>query len=257
MNSLHPFFFGLGASLLIVVCSYLLPEAFVTDALAFLFIALGYLYVTRAWDEERVARGALTSARIEKRLKSSGLLFGGLLSPEPLKWSKVMLRLLNATWSASWLFFCIALPYSLAFFFYFQPSSSFSFSNAWRGPDAALFTFGPSQKFLELALAHLMVIALPEEFFLRGALQPALIRRWGPGFRIWGGSLGWANLVVSLIFALGHFLTTFDLTRLSVFFPSLLFGWLASRKGSISSSVILHAQCNLLVVWLNQGWFGT
>ena len=257
--SFHPLVIGVLSSLLVVACSYLISPAWVTDTLALLFLGLGYYFVTRAWGAKRQSVSVPQEARekaqlMEKRLNDAGLLFGGLLSSGPLQFKDLARRGLQAFTGATWIFLCIALPYSAAFWLYFEPGDHFSFAKAWCGPHAGLFPGGPSSAFLELILAHLFVIALPEELFFRGFLQPALIRRWGARPLLWGGSLGWANLSVSLLFALGHYLTSLDPQRLAVFFPSLLFGWLAQRRGSISSSVILHAQCNLLVIWLNQGW---
>jgi membrane protease YdiL (CAAX protease family) len=56
-------------------------------------------------------------------------------------------------------------------------------------------------------------------------------------------------LITSAIFALLHFLVGFDPSRLAVFFPSLLFGWLYVRTGGILAPVLVHAACNLLVAF--------
>jgi membrane protease YdiL (CAAX protease family) len=44
------------------------------------------------------------------------------------------------------------------------------------------------------------------------------------------------------------------ITRLAVFFPALLFGWLRARTGGIGASVVFHALCNLYVLSLMRGF---
>jgi membrane protease YdiL (CAAX protease family) len=92
---------------------------------------------------------------------------------------------------------------------------------------------------------ELFVTALPEEFFYRGWLQARLKRVWPGGPRLLGVVVGPALLVTSALFALGH-LAIFQVSRLAVFFPALLFGWLRERTGTVVGSTLLHAGCNIL-----------
>ena len=92
---------------------------------------------------------------------------------------------------------------------------------------------------------EIFVTALPEEFFYRGWLQARLKRVWPGGARIAGVVVGPAFLVVAALFALGH-LAIFQGSRLLVFFPALLFGWLRERTGTIVGSTLFHAACNIL-----------
>lgn len=95
-------------------------------------------------------------------------------------------------------------------------------------------------------LTHLIVVALPEEFFFRGYLLGRLREAWPGGVRLGGVRLGPAVLVSSLLFALGHYLVDFVPARMAVFFPALAFAWLRERTGSIAPGVIFHALCNVL-----------
>lgn|GEM_PF-2326644 len=118
-------------------------------------------------------------------------------------------------------------------------------------------------------LTELIFIALPEEFFYRGYLMTRLkhffdtrIFRRAPSEpspsdappqkrrRFLGISA--ENLVVSLLFALGHVLIPIGgvlmLSRASVFFPSLAFGWLRERTDSIVAPVVYHAGANMMVL---------
>ena len=92
---------------------------------------------------------------------------------------------------------------------------------------------------------ELFVTALPEEFFYRGWLQARLKRVWPSGARIAGVVVGPAFLLTAGLFAVGH-LAVFRPSRLAVFFPALLFGWLRERTGTVVGSTIFHAGCNIL-----------
>lgn len=88
---------------------------------------------------------------------------------------------------------------------------------------------------------QLFFVALAEEFYFRGVLQPALEKRL---------SKYPALIVGALIFALAHVVADQHFLRLLVFFPGLLFGWLKMRSGSIFPSVLFHAFSNLVYFFL-------
>jgi hypothetical protein len=94
-------------------------------------------------------------------------------------------------------------------------------------------------------LGQLFVVALPEEFFFRGYLQGRLSERM---------RLAAALPLSAALFALGHFLVSFDPGSLAVFFPGLLFGLLRARTGSVLAGTLLHASCNLLIDILHRSW---
>jgi membrane protease YdiL (CAAX protease family) len=126
------------------------------------------------------------------------------------------------------------------------------FVGAWKAAKTPTLDWG----FAERVASQLIVIALPEEYFFRGFLQTRLEQVWAPRRRLLGGALGWALVVASLLFALGHVITDFNPLRLAVFFPSLLFGWLRSATGALLASVLFHASCNVLIDLLNRSFFG-
>jgi len=92
---------------------------------------------------------------------------------------------------------------------------------------------------------EVFVTALPEEFFYRGWMQTRLKRVWPGGARIAGVLVGPAFLLTAALFAVGH-LAIFQASRLLVFFPALLFGWLRERTGTVVGSTLFHAGCNIL-----------
>ena len=111
-------------------------------------------------------------------------------------------------------------------------------------PDAAM-----------LALSQLVVVAIPEELFFRGYLMERLERVWPPTRRLFGAKVGWALLVSSALFAIGHVAVIPNPQRLAVFFPALLFGWMRARTGSIAAGALYHALCNILADTLHTSYF--
>ena len=91
---------------------------------------------------------------------------------------------------------------------------------------------------LMAVLSQLLVVALPEEFFFRGYLQGRLSEIL---------PLRKSLLLTATLFALGHFLVTFDPAALAVFFPGLAFGLLRHYTGSVLAGTLFHAACNLFM----------
>lgn len=94
-------------------------------------------------------------------------------------------------------------------------------------------------------LMQLLLVALPEEVFFRGYLQNRL------GNNIKG------IVVVSLLFALGHFITlcvggehNLSVCSQSVltFFPSLVMGYLYYKTGTLWASVLFHFLANIVYI---------
>lgn len=104
------------------------------------------------------------------------------------------------------------------------------------------------------AIDQLLVVALPEEFFYRGFLQTRLRDAWPQGRVFLGSRLGPAFFVTAALFAIGH-LAIFEVARLAVFFPALLFGWLRERTGTVVGACLLHAACNLYDLILRASFF--
>jgi membrane protease YdiL (CAAX protease family) len=100
--------------------------------------------------------------------------------------------------------------------------------------------------FAQLALAQLLVVALPEEYFFRGYVQTRLEARWPSRRRLLGAQVGLALVVASALFAVAHLLVDGNGLRLAVFFPALVFGWMRQATGSILAGVLFHAASNLV-----------
>lgn len=109
-------------------------------------------------------------------------------------------------------------------------------------------------RFLEWVIDQTFVVALPEEFFYRGYLQTRLRDAWPKGRLFFGARLGPAFWLTALLFALGH-LAIFEVWRLAVFFPALLFAWMRERSGSVVGAALFHAAANLLVQVLDASFF--
>lgn len=100
---------------------------------------------------------------------------------------------------------------------------------------------------LVMLTSQLILVALPEEWFYRGYLQQRFDNAFGTPWRILGANLGWGWLLASVCFALGHLVLDARPERLAVFFPSLLFGYMKARTGSVFAPTLFHALSN---VWI-------
>ena len=104
---------------------------------------------------------------------------------------------------------------------------------------------------LHLLLLHLIGVALPEEAFYRGYLQPQLQARWPARGRL--ARAGWdvGSLTATGLFAVGHFVGEWQPARLLTFFPGLMFARLRQQQGNLAACIGLHALCNLFAAaWL-------
>ena len=96
-------------------------------------------------------------------------------------------------------------------------------------------TFHPVPLSAWFCVSQLVFTALPEETFFRGSLQPSLLPE-----------RPYASIIItSVVFALAHLVSERNPLRLLVFFPSLLFGWLRLRSGSVVPGIFFHALCNV------------
>lgn len=114
-----------------------------------------------------------------------------------------------------------------------------------RWPQGAGEWFAATAWLLELTAVNMLGVALPEETFYRGYLQPRLQQQWPTSRRIAGVPLGRAAVVTAALFALGHFLGEWNPLRWGPFFPALLFAWLRNATGSIAGAVFFHGLCNV------------
>ena len=92
-------------------------------------------------------------------------------------------------------------------------------------------------------LIQLLLVALPEEVFFRGYLQQKL------------GNTVKGVIAVSLLFALGHFVTlclggggglSVCSQAVLTFFPSLVMGYLYMSTGTLWASIIFHFLANIV-----------
>jgi membrane protease YdiL (CAAX protease family) len=100
---------------------------------------------------------------------------------------------------------------------------------------------------LAYILIHLGLVAYPEEYFFRGYLLPRLDQRLGTPRRVLGVALGRGLVLSALAFALLHPILIPGPHRLLVFFPALLFGWLAARQRELGAAILVHAASNVLL----------
>jgi membrane protease YdiL (CAAX protease family) len=170
-----------------------------------------------------------------------GLTFAGLVLPGKLDYGRVAL---SAAKAAGWALLVAAVVF-VPFFFGWR---------WWWKAGAEFHLVMKPYDLLNEALGQLLIISLPEEAFYRGYVQTRLDDALPRQIRVLGAKVGPSLFITSLLFALGHFATVHHASRLAVFFPSLLFGWLRSRTGGIGAGVIFHAMCNMFSVLLGKGY---
>jgi CAAX protease family protein len=213
-------------TLLVAVVSAALPARFVATAVGFVFLGATWLLAWRS-DDARVRR--------------YGLALGGLVLPGRLELGPLFAA---AGGALAWALALAALTF-VPFFLGWR---------AWWAPKLAFhLALAPSDTLNEVA-GQFVVIALPEEAFYRGYLQSRLDDAWGARVRVLGAPLGPGVLVASAIFAGGHLATIHQPTRLAVFFPALVFGWLRARTGGIGAPLAFHALCNIFSEMLGRGY---
>ncbi|HEY4013445.1 MAG TPA: MrtC family glutamic-type intramembrane protease [Polyangiaceae bacterium] len=190
------------------------------------------------------ATWALVWRHDDDRVQRAGLALGGLVLPGHLRLGALAR---SAAIACAW---GLGLAAVVAIPFYFG-------WHAWWGRTMPRLTFSIAVRPMEVVdetMAQVLAIALPEEAFYRGYLQSRLDDAWPPRWRVLGARVGPGLLAGAAVFAVGHVVTVHAATRLAVFFPALLFGWLRARTGGIGASVCFHAICNLYSQALGRGY---
>jgi len=100
-----------------------------------------------------------------------------------------------------------------------------------------LITFLLNPEKWQLIVSSLLFAALPEEWFFRGYLLVRINQVIKNPLH--------TNILTSIIFSLLH-LPTQGLFGISVFFPSLVFGWLYLKTNNIFLVISVHALSNIL-----------
>jgi len=142
-----------------------------------------------------------------------------------------------------WISLIVLVPFSVIYLLY---------QGWWRA--AAIVPVIPEQ-WGRMVFYQLVYVGFPEELFFRGYLQQRFDDAFGRPYRLLGASWGPGLLMANLLFAAGHLLVTGDVSRLSVFFPGLLFGWLLARTGALIAPMLFHGLCNSVLFTL-QAWVG-
>ena len=106
------------------------------------------------------------------------------------------------------------------------------------GVSRALHGVAPAEGWL----SFVVLVPVAEELIFRGWLQPKMLKsRWGA--RAWR-SVTTANVATSILFVGAHFFAQPPLWALSVFLPSLAFGYMRDRHASVLPAILLHVAFN-------------
>jgi membrane protease YdiL (CAAX protease family) len=210
---------------LVTLASSYAPERHVATAVGAIFLGATWIHVWRK-DDATVIR--------------HGVDLGGLVLPARI--GEAFAR--RAAVAVGWALLVAAVTF---------PPFVVGWRAVWHPPlPFELGRVGAQSVVTEFA-AQLLLVALPEEAFFRGYLQTQLTDALPPRGQILGAPFGWAVLLTSAVFALGHVATVPEAGRLAVFVPSLLFGWLRARTGGIGAGCIYHALCNTISDTLVRG----
>ncbi len=117
------------------------------------------------------------------------------------------------------------------------------------------FKMAPIRIFFDPLPYQILAVALPEEFYFRGFLQPMMNKIWKPKWHLFGVNLGWGWIVTALVFAFAHSVIQLKWWHFSIFFPALIFGYLKERTGSITAPVLFHAFSNAFMSWFVRNYF--
>lgn len=98
---------------------------------------------------------------------------------------------------------------------------------------------------LSWLFSQLLVVALPEEMFFRGYVLGRLRGCFAPQHKLLGVPFGIAHVLSAALFALIHLVILPSPARLLVFFPALLFAWLAERSRGVFAPAAHHALANV------------
>ncbi|MCA9587283.1 MAG: CPBP family intramembrane metalloprotease [Myxococcales bacterium] len=210
----------------VTVASALLPDRYIATAVAFVFLAATWATVWR---------------RDDAHVEACGLALGGVVLPGKLDGRRIARAVgRSLLWAA--IFAAITfVPFFFGWRHYWRPHGAFGLR---------IFPLDLANE----AFGQLVIIALPEEAFYRGYLQSRLDAVFPKKINVLGARVGVSLLVTSALFAAGHFATIREPSRLAVFFPSLLFGWLRARTGGIGAGVTYHASCNVFSELLGKGF---
>jgi hypothetical protein len=209
----------------VTLVSHLAPDDYANTIVGALFLGATWLLVLR---------------RDTAVVRAYGMSLGGLTEPVKLEAA----RLLREGGAAlGWCLLLMAIVF---------PPFWYGYGIYWNVGELHLAL--PDDA-LSRVLGQVLVIALPEEAFFRGYLQSALDGAWSAKrWRILGAELGPGWLLSAAIFAVGHLLTIPHVSRLAVFFPALLFGWLRARTNGVGAGILFHAACNLFSAFLAESY---
>lgn len=103
---------------------------------------------------------------------------------------------------------------------------------------------------INFILYEIIVVATPEEFFFRGYFQGKMNILFEKKWKLLGATIGPGLVLTSLIFALSHSVISWQWWHIFIFFPSMAFGWLKEKSGTITAGILFHATCNLVAQWI-------
>ncbi|MBF0492125.1 MAG: CPBP family intramembrane metalloprotease [Deltaproteobacteria bacterium] len=103
-------------------------------------------------------------------------------------------------------------------------------------------------------LNHLLLVALPEEYFFRAFLWDKLQCCFTPSstpISFLGVPLTGLFFFNAFLFAFSHSLIVLQWWHFAIFFPGLAFVWLRLKTHGLLAPVLFHALCNVANYWIS------
>ena len=102
---------------------------------------------------------------------------------------------------------------------------------------------------LSVLLGSVILYPVIEELAFRGFVQTLLLERpFGKSMLI--AKISKANVLTSVLFAALHLINQSPIEAVSIFLPSLVFGYLRERYDAVTPSVLMHGWYNLGLLFL-------
>ena len=141
--------------------------------------------------------------------------------------------------------FYYLVPFILAYPLFFEDFKALGFKNYKKGIIVGLLSSLFYIPFINLDtldirdIFNMSFVVFLEEVFFRGYLFKEIVFPKDSHLK---------NILISVLFSISHVVLYLDITKLSVFFPSIIFGYLFIYTGSIAAPFIFHIFSNLFFI---------
>ncbi len=162
------------------------------------------------------------------------------------KWIVLYIFLLFSLFLSNFIsLFYYLVPFILAYPLFFEDLRYLGFKNYKKGIIVGLLSSLFYIPFINLDaldirdIFNMSFIVFLEEVFFRGYLFKEIV---------FPRNIHLKNIFISLLFSISHVILYLDITKLSVFIPSIIFGYLFIYTGSIAAPFLFHIFSNFFFI---------